>query len=142
MWQTNKFRFEISEIFAFLKNSLTNAKVWFIFLKATVFYCFFVGSADKCLPASRMSYSRRDRESVSGRREIPHTRIEDERQIEDSYKFGKELGRGSFGVVKEATHRATGKRLAVKAVNKEKVCTVIWFLFVCFQKNTDMPVEW
>ena len=58
--------------------------------------------------------------SVSGRN-IPHTRIEDERQIEDIYEFGEVLGKGSFGVVKEARNRETGCVWAVKAVNKEKV---------------------
>lgn len=70
-----------------------------------------------------MSYSRKDKDiGSSGGRQIPHTRVEDERQIVASYEFGKELGRGNFGVVKEAIHRATGKKWAVKAVNKEKVC--------------------
>ena len=64
-------------------------------------------------------YPRKDC-SASGRT-IPHTRIEDERQIEDIYEFGEILGKGSFGVVKEATNRATGRRWAIKAVNKEKV---------------------
>ena len=64
-------------------------------------------------------YPRKDG-SASGRT-IPHTRIEDERQIEDIYEFGEILGKGSFGVVKEATNRATGRRWAIKAVNKEKV---------------------
>ena len=64
-------------------------------------------------------YPRKDG-SASGRT-IPHTRIEDERQIEDIYEFGEILGKGSFGVVKEATNRATGCRWAIKAVNKEKV---------------------
>lgn len=68
-----------------------------------------------------MSYSRKDG-SATGRT-IPHTRIEDERQIEDIYEFGKVLGKGSFGVVKEATNKATGRRWAVKAVNKEKAGT-------------------
>lgn len=64
-------------------------------------------------------YPRRDG-SASGRT-IPHTRIEDERQIEDIYEFGEVLGKGSFGVVKEATNKETGCRWAIKAVNKEKV---------------------
>lgn len=68
-----------------------------------------------------MSYSRKDG-SATGRT-IPHTRIEDERQIEDIYEFGEVLGKGSFGVVKEATNKATGRRWAVKAVNKEKAGT-------------------
>ena len=64
-------------------------------------------------------YSRKD--GSASNRTIPHTRIEDERQIEDIYEFGEVLGIGSFGVVKEATNKATGSRWAIKAVNKEKV---------------------
>lgn len=60
--------------------------------------------------------------SASGRT-IPHTRIEDERQIEDIYEFGEVLGKGSFGVVKEARNRETGCVWAIKAVNKEKAGT-------------------
>lgn len=66
-----------------------------------------------------MSYPRRD--GSAGGRTIPHTRIEDERQIEEIYEFGEVLGRGSFGVVKEATNKTTGRKWAIKAVNKEKV---------------------
>lgn len=72
-------------------------------------------------------YPRRDG-SASGRN-IPHTRIEDERQIEDIYEFGEVLGKGSFGVVKEATNKETGCRWAIKAVNKEKV----WIVNFCCQ---------
>jgi len=64
-------------------------------------------------------YPRKDGSATA--RTIPHTRIEEERQIEDIYDFGEVLGKGSFGVVKEATHKATGRRWAIKAVNKEKV---------------------
>ncbi|KAJ7330190.1 Serine/threonine-protein kinase 33 [Desmophyllum pertusum] len=66
-------------------------------------------------------YPRKDG-SATGRT-IPHTRIEDERQIEDIYEFGEVLGKGSFGVVKEATNKETGCRWAIKAVNKEKAGT-------------------
>lgn len=68
-----------------------------------------------------MSYPRRDG-SASGRT-IRHTRIEDERQIEDIYEFGNVLGKGSFGVVTEATNKTTGEKWAIKAVNKEKAGT-------------------
>jgi len=66
-------------------------------------------------------YPRKDGSATA--RTIPHTRIEEERQIEDIYDFGEVLGKGSFGVVKEATHKATGRRWAIKAVNKEKAGT-------------------
>jgi len=52
---------------------------------------------------------------------IPHVRVEDEGVIESMFSMGKKLGQGSFGVVKEAKDLSTGKRWAVKAVNKEKV---------------------
>ncbi|XP_064417992.1 serine/threonine-protein kinase 33-like [Latimeria chalumnae] len=36
------------------------------------------------------------------------------------YKYGQQLGKGSFGVVNEATHIQTNKKCAIKKVNKEK----------------------
>lgn len=54
-------------------------------------------------------------------RNVPHTRLEDEKEIEQIYEFKKELGRGSFGRVYEALCRKTGTKWAIKAVNKEKV---------------------
>lgn len=53
-------------------------------------------------------------------RNVPHTRLEDEKEIEQIYEFKKELGRGSFGRVFEALCRKTGTKWAIKAVNKEK----------------------
>ncbi len=52
---------------------------------------------------------------------VPHTRIEDESMINDVYEMGRKLGQGSFGVVKEVTHRESGEIWACKAINKEKV---------------------
>ena len=75
-----------------------------------------------------MSYPRKDG-SATGRT-IPHTRIEEEKQIEDIYEFGEVLGKGSFGVVKEATNKATGRRWAIKAVNKEKVRKLLVLLII------------
>ncbi|TUY89846.1 Serine/threonine-protein kinase 33 [Bagarius yarrelli] len=53
-------------------------------------------------------------------RKVPHTRMEDEAEIQKIYSIGKKLGQGSFGVVHEATHVETQKRWAIKKVNKEK----------------------
>ena len=65
-------------------------------------------------------YSNR-KEAPNAGRTIKHTRIEDEKQIESIYEFGEILGKGSFGVVKEAKHIETESRWAIKAINKEKV---------------------
>ena len=54
-------------------------------------------------------------------RSIPHTRVEDERQIEESYVIGEVLGKGSFGVVREALQKKTGQKFAIKVIHKEKV---------------------
>lgn len=35
--------------------------------------------------------------------------------------MGKTLGKGSFGKVKEAVHLATGEKLAIKILDKEKI---------------------
>ncbi|XP_048710277.1 serine/threonine-protein kinase 33 isoform X2 [Caretta caretta] len=39
---------------------------------------------------------------------------------EQIYYFGRKLGQGSFGVVIEVTHKETGKKWAIKKVNREK----------------------
>ena len=57
-------------------------------------------------------------------RDKPRTRIEDESAIEEVYKMGDVLGRGSFGVVKEVTNRADGRQYAMKIINKDKVIIV------------------
>uniref|UniRef100_A0A4W3J873 Serine/threonine kinase 33 n=1 Tax=Callorhinchus milii TaxID=7868 RepID=A0A4W3J873_CALMI len=51
---------------------------------------------------------------------VPHTRIGDESAIRGIYKFGHKLGQGSYGIVIEATHLETGKKWAIKKVNREK----------------------
>lgn len=51
----------------------------------------------------------------------PHTRVDDESEIEKKYSVGEVLGQGSFGVVREVTNKLTGQKFAMKIVNKEKV---------------------
>lgn len=51
---------------------------------------------------------------------VAHTRVDDEAAIEKKYSFGEVLGSGSFGVVREVTDRASGGRLAMKIVQKDK----------------------
>ncbi|KAM3919632.1 serine/threonine-protein kinase 33 [Leptodactylus fuscus] len=58
--------------------------------------------------------------SNSAENKVPHTRMDDEAAIQQIYTFGKKLGQGSFGVVVEATHSETGKKWAIKKVNREK----------------------
>ncbi|MGH0185548.1 UNVERIFIED_CONTAM: hypothetical protein FKN15_020976 [Acipenser sinensis] len=58
--------------------------------------------------------------SNSAENKVPHTRMEDEAAIQQIYIFAKKLGQGSFGVVYEATHKETGKKWAIKKVNREK----------------------
>lgn len=58
--------------------------------------------------------------SGSAENKVPHTRMDDEAAIQQIYTFGQKLGQGSFGVVIEATHRETGKKWAIKKVNREK----------------------
>lgn len=54
-------------------------------------------------------------------RNVPHTRVEDERQLEESYHCGEVLGKGSFGVVYEAVQKKSGEKFAIKVIHKEKV---------------------
>ncbi|CAH2325502.1 serine threonine- kinase 33 isoform X1 [Pelobates cultripes] len=70
---------------------------------------------DSCRNMSQWS-----RSSSSAENKIPHTRMDDEAAIQQFYTFGKKLGQGSFGVVIEAIHRASGKKWAMKKVNREK----------------------
>nr|CAB3266652.1 serine/threonine-protein kinase 33-like [Phallusia mammillata] len=57
---------------------------------------------------------------TSAEHKVPHRRIEDEKVIEELYKFGSKLGQGSFGIVIEAEKQDTAERWAIKKVNKEK----------------------
>ncbi|XP_016323891.1 serine/threonine-protein kinase 33-like isoform X1 [Sinocyclocheilus anshuiensis] len=59
----------------------------------------------------------------SAEKKVPHTRIEDESDIQKIYSFGRKLGQGNFGVVCEATHIETQRKWAIKKVNKEKAGT-------------------
>ncbi|TFK00088.1 CAP-Gly domain-containing linker protein 3 [Platysternon megacephalum] len=58
--------------------------------------------------------------SSSAESKIPHTRIDDGAAIQQIYYFGRKLGQGSFGVVIEVKHKETGKKWAIKKVNREK----------------------
>ncbi|XP_054998760.1 serine/threonine-protein kinase 33 [Sorex araneus] len=51
---------------------------------------------------------------------VPHTRIDNGALIEEIYTFGRTLGKGSFGLVVEATDKEKGTKWAIKKVNKEK----------------------
>jgi len=42
----------------------------------------------------------------------------------DHYVLGRELGRGSFSVVREASHKKTGLKYAVKCIKKEDMTEV------------------
>ncbi|XP_067396848.1 serine/threonine-protein kinase 33 isoform X2 [Emydura macquarii macquarii] len=58
--------------------------------------------------------------SSSAECKVPHTRIDDGAAIQQIYYFGRKLGQGSFGVVIEVKHKETGKKWAIKKVNREK----------------------
>ena len=60
-------------------------------------------------------------------RNVRHTRVEDEHQIEERYISGEVLGQGSFGVVREAVQKETGQKFAIKIINKEKVKRLLMF---------------
>lgn len=48
--------------------------------------------------------------------------------IKDEYLFEKNVGHGGFGVVYRAKHRATMKRVAIKAIQKQKVTDMNSFI--------------
>jgi calcium/calmodulin-dependent protein kinase I len=41
--------------------------------------------------------------------------------IEDTYTFGREIGKGGFSVVMEATNKRTGEKVAIKRIRKDQV---------------------
>ncbi|XP_074662474.1 serine/threonine-protein kinase 33-like isoform X2 [Tubulanus polymorphus] len=57
--------------------------------------------------------------SSATERSVPHTRIEDESMIEETYELGRKLGQGSFGIVREAKNRASNRKWAIKAISKD-----------------------
>lgn len=42
-------------------------------------------------------------------------------EVTDVYAIGRELGTGTFGVVRQVENRETGERFALKTINKEKL---------------------
>jgi len=42
-------------------------------------------------------------------------------KVEEKYEIGRELGRGTFSIVKEGIQRSTGKRFALKTIDKKFV---------------------
>uniref|UniRef100_A0AAZ3NNF1 Serine/threonine-protein kinase 33 n=1 Tax=Oncorhynchus tshawytscha TaxID=74940 RepID=A0AAZ3NNF1_ONCTS len=77
-------------------------------------------AADVCGAGMKMASQWNTARVSSAERKVPHTRMEDEADLQQIYSFGKKLGQGSFGVVCEATHNETMKKWAIKKVNKEK----------------------
>ncbi|XP_062928490.1 serine/threonine-protein kinase 33-like isoform X2 [Mobula hypostoma] len=69
-------------------------------------------------PCTKMAYLRSS--SNGEETAVPHTRIEDESDIKLLYEFEQDLGKGSFGIVIQATHIPTDSKRAIKILNKEK----------------------
>uniref|UniRef100_A0A8C7CZC4 non-specific serine/threonine protein kinase n=1 Tax=Oncorhynchus kisutch TaxID=8019 RepID=A0A8C7CZC4_ONCKI len=76
--------------------------------------------ADVCGAGMKMASQWNTARVSSVERKVPHTRMEDEADLQQICSFGRKLGQGSFGVVCEATHNETRKKWAIKKVNKEK----------------------
>ncbi|KAL4128982.1 hypothetical protein PRIC2_004994 [Phytophthora ramorum] len=45
------------------------------------------------------------------------------RRFADDYALGRELGSGTFSVVREATHKTTGERFAIKCIKRAQLST-------------------
>ncbi|XP_051889953.1 serine/threonine-protein kinase 33-like [Pristis pectinata] len=69
-------------------------------------------------PHTKMAFLRASSDGLETA--VPHTRIEDESVIKQLYQFEQDLGKGSFGVVIQATHIPTDTKRAIKILNKEK----------------------
>jgi len=61
---------------------------------------------------------RRKREDVPDEEDMSDPDPDDERPIDERYEIGNELGRGAFSVVKLATSKRSGKKYAVKIIEK------------------------
>jgi calcium/calmodulin-dependent protein kinase I len=61
--------------------------------------------------------------------------------VEEFYKFGKEIGKGGFSVVYKATERATGKKYAIKRIQKDEEGVDIELLKreIYIMKKVDHP---
>lgn len=61
--------------------------------------------------------------------------------VETFYKFGKEIGKGGFSVVYKATERATGKKYAIKRIQKDEEGVDIELLKreIYIMKKVDHP---
>lgn len=61
--------------------------------------------------------------------------------VEEFYKFGKEIGKGGFSVVYKATERATGKKFAIKRIQKDEEGVDIELLKreIYIMKKVDHP---
>lgn len=55
------------------------------------------------------------------KRQVKHTRLDNDAEFEQHFQYGAQLGKGSFGTVTEAICVTTGNKFAVKVINKEKV---------------------
>lgn len=53
--------------------------------------------------------------------DVERIRVEDESEIEKKYHLGEVLGKGAFGLVREAVHKDSKARFAMKIVAKDKV---------------------
>nr|KAF6439154.1 serine/threonine kinase 33 [Molossus molossus] len=79
----------------------------------------------KDLPSQTSSVERKASQQQWGRGnftevKVPHIRMDNGAAIQEIYTFGRILGKGSFGVVIEATNKETETKWAIKKVNKEK----------------------
>eukprot|EP00270_Netrium_digitus_P008843 TRINITY_DN2667_c0_g4_i1.p1 TRINITY_DN2667_c0_g4~~TRINITY_DN2667_c0_g4_i1.p1 ORF type:complete len:539 (-),score=141.46 TRINITY_DN2667_c0_g4_i1:288-1904(-) len=60
--------------------------------------------------------------SVGGKKQVPSNLLGNPLQnVEDDYVLGKELGRGLFGITKEAVEKKSGKKYACKSINKHRL---------------------
>lgn len=65
----------------------------------------------------------------SADKSIPHTRLEDEEMIWETYEKGKKLGQGAFGKVYQVRHKSSDQEWAMKFINKDKVKALLLLEF-------------
>ena len=68
---------------------------------------------------SRILYFKREANMQYWRKHLK--KISDQKNVLEFYKIDKVLGEGEFGVVKLATHKQNGEKVAIKIINKKKM---------------------
>lgn len=70
---------------------------------------------------------KKDKEKSYGltEREVKHVKISSAKELYDTYTFGSEIGKGTFGTVMAVVDKSTNKSWALKIISKPVVNVII-----------------